>query len=67
MNLFCQEVLESVNMYEFDECYSFIGMPKLEENVSIHLYGDWGSAKNHRWSKHYVKLGIDCQMDGFGL
>lgn len=59
----CQEVLESFNMYEFDECYSFIGIPNWKKRI-YHLYGDWGSAKNHRWSKHYHKFGIDCQMDG---
>tara|TARA_B110001454_G_C12720404_1_gene434420 strand:+ start:1398 stop:2447 length:1050 start_codon:yes stop_codon:yes gene_type:complete len=58
-----QEVLESTNMYDFDECYSFIGIPHWKKRL-YHLYGDWGSAKNHRWSKHYHTFGIDCNMDG---
>ena len=58
-----QEVQESVNMYDFDECYYFIGMPSWKKRL-YPLYGNWGSAKNHRWSKHYVKHGIDCNMDG---
>ena len=57
-----QEVQESINMYEFDECYFFIGLPSWKRRL-YHLYGDWGSAKNHRWSRFYLRYGIDCNMD----
>ena len=57
-----QEVSESINMYEFDECYFFIGLPNWQRRL-YPLYGDWGSAKNHRWSQFYLKYGIDCNMD----
>ncbi len=58
-----QEVSESINMYDFDECYYFIGIPTWKKRL-FHLYGDWGSAKDHRWSKHFQSFGIDCNMDG---
>jgi hypothetical protein len=58
-----QEVQESINMYEFDECYFFIGLPDWKRRL-YPLYGDWGSAKDHLWSKHYEEHGIDCNMDG---
>lgn len=57
-----QEVSESINMYEFDECYFFIGLPNWQHRL-YPLYGDWGSAKNHRWSIMDQKYGIDCKMD----
>ena len=58
-----QEVSESINMYEFDECYYFIGLPSWKKRL-YSLYGSWGSAKDHRWSKDSDTYGIDCNMDG---
>ena len=58
-----QELCQSIDMYEFDECYSFIGLPRWQSRI-YPLYGDWGSAKEHTWSYFYKRHGIDCRMDG---
>jgi hypothetical protein len=50
-------------MYDFDDCYYFIGLPSWKRRL-FPLYGDWGSAKNHRWSSSLHAFGIDCKMDG---
>ncbi len=58
-----QEVKEALNLYDFDDCYYFIGLPNWKRRL-FPLYGDWGSAKDHRWTSSLHAFGIDCKMDG---
>lgn len=58
-----QEVTQTLSMYDFDDCYYFIGLPSWKRKL-FPLYGDWGSAKDHLWSSTLHSFGVDCKMDG---
>lgn len=58
-----QEVSQTLSMYDFDDCYYFIGLPSWKRKL-FPLYGDWGSAKDHLWSSTLHSFGVDCKMDG---
>ena len=58
-----QEVSQTLSIYDFDDCYYFIGLPSWKRKL-FPLYGDWGSAKDHLWSSSLHSFGVDCKMDG---
>jgi hypothetical protein len=58
-----KEVRDNIDLYNFDECFFFIGLPNYQPRL-FPIYGSWGNAKNNQWSTHYRYYGLECQMDG---